>query len=129
MADESQPEPSRLCMCGCGEKAPLSTVTRRPTRYVRGHGTRRPRTWTIDPDTGCWNWDGGVLRGRGLLFVGGRQVYAYRHVYEQTHGPLAEDIRLHHRCENKLCVNPAHLEPMTQSEHLKLHWQQWKAAA
>lgn len=42
--------PSGLCMCGCGQPAPLATVTRRergqikgqPVRYIKGHKVFQP---------------------------------------------------------------------------------------
>lgn len=50
------PNPSGLCMCGCGEPAPIATVTRRdrgqvrgePVRFILGH-TQRGRT--ASPET------------------------------------------------------------------------------
>lgn len=38
-------------------------------------------------------------------------------VYERLVGPIPEDIDLHHRCPNKACVNPEHLEPRRREAH------------
>lgn len=46
--DSSGPNPSGLCMCGCGEATPLAPRTRRglvkdqPVRYLNGHAPRSP---------------------------------------------------------------------------------------
>jgi hypothetical protein len=66
----------------------------------------------------CVPWPGKHRKtdGRPIL---GRQ-YAYRVLWEEAHGPL-NGLSLHHRCENKWCVNLAHLEPMKQGDHLREH--------
>jgi hypothetical protein len=46
---------------------------------------------------------------------------AHRAVWEALHGPLSPALVLHHLCGNKACVNPAHLEPLTNAEHARLH--------
>lgn len=77
----------------------------------------------------CWPWKGyrlpdgygrvDLIRERG----GPRRVQvAHVLVYNQTRGPVPAGWVVHHRCENKWCVNPSHLQRMTILEH-KLHHQ------
>lgn len=77
----------------------------------------------IDGKHSCWifrrkpNWHGyGQVSNR----TGGTQV-AHRAFYEYLKGKLKRNVFLHHICENKMCVNPFHLKPLTQREHGILH--------
>lgn len=45
-------------------------------------------------------------------------------VYELLVGRVPPGWHLHHKCEQKGCVNPKHLTPLTPSEHARLHWDQ-----
>jgi hypothetical protein len=74
----------------------------------------------VQPD-GCWLYNGqddkyGLTSG----FVG-QPVLIHRFVYETLVGPIEPGHVLHHRCLNKGCCNPAHLEQLTPSEHTRLH--------
>jgi hypothetical protein len=40
--------------------------------------------------------------------------------YELLVGPIPQGKELHHTCRNRRCCNPAHLQPLTRSEHRKL---------
>jgi len=67
------------------------------------------------PFSGCWVWMGTVANnGYGKI---GKSV-AHRIFYEQEFGPVPEGLQLDHLCRNRLCVNPAHLEPVTQRENI-----------
>lgn len=75
------------------------------------------------PD-GCWYWTGGVSEhGYGMTsYVPGTlNNRAHRVVYTILVGPIPEDHHLHHECRVRHCVNPAHLTPLTPSEHMRLH--------
>ena len=75
----------------------------------------------IDKDAahgqGCWNWIGSKdVNGYGMArYEGGtRSRRAHRVVYETLVGPVPEGLVLDHLCRNRGCVNPAHLDPVTQ---------------
>jgi HNH endonuclease len=67
----------------------------------------------------CQHWKGKHRKWDGRPVLG--DVYAYRIAYEAKHGKLEPGQILHHRCGHDWCVNPDHLMPMTQGEHMRLH--------
>jgi hypothetical protein len=84
------------------------------------------RFWAkVEKSGECWEWTAAKLpRGHGVIGLGGRDggnALAHRVSYELAHGTLAGGLVLHHECENPGCVNPRHLKPMTQVEHLAVH--------
>ncbi len=55
--------------------------------------------------------------------------HEHRIVAEQLLGrPLVKGEIVHHRDGNKHNNDPSNLEVMTQSEHMKLHWDEMRAA-
>lgn len=73
-----------------------------------------------DPDK-CWNWTGSLLRsnGRGRVRVRRKTLGASRVSWELHYGPIPEGMQVLHKCDNKLCVNPNHLELGTQSKNMQ----------
>lgn len=66
----------------------------------------------------CWEWTGACSE-YGSFRVGRRNLGAHRLSYEDIVGPIPPGLELDHLCMNKLCVNPAHLEPVTRAENLR----------
>lgn len=71
----------------------------------------------IDQATGCHNWQKYVqTNGYGQICVGGRgnSKLVHRVAYEIAKGPIPPDYQIDHLCKNTRCVNPEHLEAVTQ---------------
>jgi hypothetical protein len=77
----------------------------------------------IDASGDCWEWQGPMhTRGYGRVWWDGKRRLAHRVVYALlVDVPRIKLLPLHHLCENKVCVNPDHLEPLSQGEHLSRH--------
>jgi len=74
----------------------------------------------VKPSKGCWNWSGLLGRdGYPLLRVGKRRLVASRLSYAVHNGPIPEGLVIDHLCRNRGCINPTHLEAVTQSENLQ----------
>ena len=116
----------KLCECGCGEPAPIARIwqhgyaTGQPKRFIQGHSGRMrvPVLYTVDEETGCWNWNGVTTRGYGHIMRDGVRYRAHRYMYEQHVGLIPDGMQLDHLCRNRSCVNPEHLEPVTCRENL-----------
>lgn len=66
----------------------------------------------------CWEWTGAQdSNGYGHMRDGARTVKAHRFSYETAVGPIPGGLEIDHLCRNRLCVNPDHLEPVTDREN------------
>lgn len=75
------------------------------------------RASSPEPTTGCWLWLGEVnSEGYGRLWLGvqRQRTQAHRASYEAFRGEILPGLTIDHLCRVRCCVNPAHLEPVTQ---------------
>lgn len=90
------------------------------TRWIDGSGRNYfKRFWSkVDPSGDCWEWTGTIDdKGYGLFKVNGNNVYAHRDAYTQLVCDV-DGLVLDHLCRNTLCVNPDHLEPVSQQTNV-----------
>lgn len=84
--------------------------------YLAGHGRCLGVEYVEDCQSGCWVWQR-YINPDGYGTVGPKR--AHRVYYERYVGPIPEGMDLDHLCRNKTCVNPAHLEPVTEAENVR----------
>lgn len=74
-----------------------------------------------EPNSGCWLWTGTQTSkdGHGIFQIRkGLRAVAHRVMYAAEIGPIPEGAVLDHLCRVPCCVNPAHVEPVTQRENV-----------
>ena len=125
------------CECGCGQRTTICERTHtkygwvkgNPRRFILGHSTNgrghgpienRYRVEDRGYETPCWIWIGSTNGiGYGRLERRRKQVYAHRFMWERRHGPIPPGLQMDHLCRITLCVNPDHLEAVSQAENLR----------
>lgn len=88
----------------------------------------------VDPDTGCWLWQG-QPEGSGYCYFSGddgRNILIHRWSHLHFKGPIAEDCEIDHTCHSddlcclggvtcphRRCGNPDHLEVVTHRQNME----------
>jgi len=75
------------------------------------------RFWSKANETEkCWFWNGYV---DPLGYGKHGKEYAHRLAYLYIHGKIPYGLEVHHKCNNRSCINPEHLEAVTHKENLR----------
>lgn len=83
-------------------------------------GVYEKRFWEkVDKTPTCWKWKGSLgKKGYGRFRVGDRTEMAHRVAYELIVGAVPQGKTLDHLCRVRGCVNPAHLEAVSNAENV-----------
>jgi len=69
-------------------------------------------------DNGCWEWIASKSwKGYGQIGNNEKIVYAHRFIFEYYYGSICPDLQIDHLCRNRACVNPLHLQQVSQTEN------------
>lgn len=105
-AREFSPTPKRKLACSlkCWYGRKATEITR---EFILSH-----IEITIN---GCWEWMGQISsHGYALL----NKTYMHRESYSLWHKTIPDNLQIDHLCRNTKCINPSHLEAVTQRENL-----------
>src|SRR5690606_17884045 len=95
------------------KRLPPNTITD-PVEYLLARADR---------SGDCWLWTGGIQPAgygtwpRSAARRFGVSSLAHRALYQLTVGEIPDGLQLDHLCRVRRCVNPAHLEPVTNREN------------
>lgn len=83
----------------------------------------RTRFWAkvdVKSSNECWNWTASKNGdGYGTFGIKGSIRGAHRIAYEDTFGKLEPGLVVRHKCDNRSCCNPAHMERGTQLDNIR----------
>lgn len=135
-------EPVVCSVEGCGKPKRTKGMCNACYEYMRLHGTTdRPRVrqgtppelriWefvdkdgpvpVFRPELGqCWLWTGSLnVKGYGMFhWSATRNIMAHRAVWLVSGRDLADELQLDHLCRVPQCVNPVHMEEVTNAENM-----------
>jgi len=97
--------------------------------YNKGTAEQRFRARLLVVESGCWEWQGSLLKkGYGRFGFSSKEVVlAHRFAWELEHGAIPDGQCVLHRCDNPPCCNPAHLFLGTRADNNRDMWAKGRA--
>ena len=95
--------------------AHLATTDLTPAEVTKFHSLTRMGGW------GCIEWIGIRNRGYGRIQIGGVSLLVHRVAWSMANGAIPDGLVIDHLCCNKACVNPEHLDAVTDSVNSSRH--------
>lgn len=72
----------------------------------------------VNEKTGCWEWTGVPnSAGYGQLTIDGVYWASHRYSYTHYHGDIPKGLVVRHKCHNRICCNPDHLDTGTHKDN------------
>jgi len=89
--------------------------------------TRFLQSIVVEEWDDCWLWGRAVnWSGYGQMGMGGNPLaLAHRVSYELFIGLIPDGLHIDHLCGTRKCVNPAHLEAVTQQDNNRRSKRNW----
>lgn len=132
---ETAPVPHGYCWCGCGQATNLARYSSRKMGWKKGRPlpflpshflkNRHRSPEYIEEhrghETPCWIWQHNISpsTGYGVCWQNSTPLLAHRVYYKRFRGPIPRGLQIDHLCRVPPCVNPAHLEPVTNKENIR----------
>lgn len=66
----------------------------------------------------CWNWIAFTDNGYGQFWHKGSMRLSHRVSWEMVNGQIPDGLMIRHKCHNRRCVNPKHMELGTHQDNM-----------
>lgn len=94
-------------------------IKRIPPKGMSGWDVVEFNGWNVTTD-GCWEYRGPKFaNGYGQVKIDGIPRLLHRVSYERHNGDIPSGIVVRHKCDNKPCMNPSHLELGTSVDNVR----------
>ncbi len=72
----------------------------------------------VDDKTGCWIGANSTDQVYSTVNLKGKTHKTHRVMYEEVIGPIPSGLFIDHTCKNRRCINPFHMEPVSNRENV-----------